>query len=55
MENNTKLKKDLGVSAAMSIVVGCVIGAGDHDTLMETCSEYSYLAQIQMGDGKEAF
>ena len=28
MENNTKLKKDLGVSAAMSIVVGCVIGAG---------------------------
>ena len=28
MENNVKLKKDLGVSAAMSIVVGCVIGAG---------------------------
>lgn len=28
MENNTKMKKDLGVSAAMSIVVGCVIGAG---------------------------
>ena len=28
MENNTKLKKDLGVSAAMSLVVGCVIGAG---------------------------
>ena len=26
--NNTKMKKDLGVSAAMSIVVGCVIGAG---------------------------
>lgn len=33
---------------------GCVIGAGDHDTLMQTCSEYRYLAQIQMGDGKEA-
>ena len=28
MENNTKLKKDLGVSAAMALVVGCVIGAG---------------------------
>ena len=28
MENNTKLKKDLGVSAAMSLVIGCVIGAG---------------------------
>lgn len=28
MDNNTKLKKNLGVSAAMSIVVGCVIGAG---------------------------
>ena len=28
MENNTKLKKNLGVSAAMSLVVGCVIGAG---------------------------
>ena len=28
MENNAKMKKDLGVSAAMSIVVGCVIGAG---------------------------
>ena len=33
---------------------GCVLGAGNHDTLMETCSEYRYLAQIQMGDGKEA-
>ena len=33
---------------------GCVIGAGNHDALMETCSEYRYLAQIQMGDGKEA-
>ena len=28
MENNTKLKKNLGVTAAMSLVVGCVIGAG---------------------------
>lgn len=28
MEKQTKLKKELGVSAAMSIVVGCVIGAG---------------------------
>ena len=33
---------------------GCVIGAGDHETLMQTCSEYRYLADIQMGDGKEA-
>ena len=28
MEGNTQLKKSLGVMAAMSIVVGCVIGAG---------------------------
>ena len=28
MENNSKLKKELGVSAAMALVVGCVIGAG---------------------------
>lgn len=28
MVSNTKLKKDLGVSAAMSLVIGCVIGAG---------------------------
>ena len=28
MENNNQLKKSLGVSAAMAIVVGCVIGAG---------------------------
>ena len=33
---------------------GCVIGAGNHEQLMESCSEYRYLAQIQMGDGKEA-
>ena len=28
MENNTQLKKSLGVSAAMALVIGCVIGAG---------------------------
>ena len=28
MSNNTTMKKELGVSAAMAIVVGCVIGAG---------------------------
>lgn len=28
MESNTKMKKELGVSAAMSLVIGCVIGAG---------------------------
>ena len=28
MSNNTQMKKELGVSAAMAIVVGCVIGAG---------------------------
>ncbi len=33
---------------------GCVIGAGDHETLIETCSEFRYLADIQMGDGKQA-
>ena len=33
---------------------GCVIGAGNHEELMTTCAEYRYLAQIQMGDGKEA-
>ena len=33
---------------------GCVIGAGNHEALMESCSEYRYLAEIQMGDGKEA-
>jgi ATP-binding cassette subfamily B protein len=33
---------------------GCVIGSGNHDQLMETCAEYRYLAEIQMGDGKEA-
>ena len=32
---------------------GCVIGAGDHDHLMNTCDEYRIIAQTQMGDGKE--
>ena len=34
---------------------GAVIGSGDHDHLMATCSEYRHLAITQMGDGKEAF
>ena len=33
---------------------GAVLGMGNHDQLMESCSEYRYLAEIQMGDGKEA-
>ena len=33
---------------------GCVIGMGNHEQLMASCSEYRYLAEIQMGDGKEA-
>jgi len=32
---------------------GCVIGAGDHDHLMETCEEYQLIAHTQMGEGKE--
>ena len=32
---------------------GNVIGAGNHETLMQTCEEYAYLANIQMGEGKE--
>jgi len=28
MSQKTEMKKELGVSAAMAIVVGCVIGAG---------------------------
>ena len=27
---------------------------GNHEQLMASCSEYRYLAEIQMGDGKEA-
>ena len=33
---------------------GCVIGAGNHDHLMENCGEYRHLALTQMGEGKEA-
>ena len=32
---------------------GIVIGAGDHDHLMESCDEYRIIAETQMGDGKE--
>ena len=33
---------------------GQVIGAGNHDQLMQTCDEYRIIAETQMGDGKEA-
>ena len=33
---------------------GCVIGKGTHDELMATCPEYRHIAEIQMGDGREA-
>ncbi len=33
---------------------GKVIGMGDHDTLMNTCSEYRLIAESQMGTGEEA-
>ena len=32
---------------------GCVLGAGDHETLMEQCEEYRLIADAQMGDRKE--
>lgn len=32
---------------------GRVIGAGNHETLMQTCEEYRIIAQTQMGDGRE--
>ena len=32
---------------------GAVIGAGDHQHLMETCEEYRSIAQTQMGEGRE--
>ena len=32
---------------------GCVIGAGDHAHLMESCEEYRSIAETQMGEGKE--
>lgn len=33
---------------------GAVIGLGNHEQLMESCGEYRIIADIQMGDGKEA-
>ena len=33
---------------------GAVIGKGTHQALMESCEEYRHIAEIQMGDGKEA-
>ena len=33
---------------------GAVIGAGDHETLIQSCEEYRIIAETQMGDGKEA-
>ena len=33
---------------------GQVIGAGTHDTLMDTGEEYRIIAETQMGDGREA-
>ena len=32
---------------------GSVLGAGDHETLMENCEEYRLIADAQMGDRKE--
>ena len=32
---------------------GQVVGAGNHDHLMDTCEEYRIIAQTQMGDGRE--
>lgn len=32
---------------------GAVIGAGDHEHLMETCEEYRSIARTQMGEGRE--
>jgi ATP-binding cassette subfamily B protein len=32
---------------------GIVIGAGDHETLMNTCEEYRLIAEVQMGDREE--
>lgn len=33
---------------------GQVIGAGDHQQLLDSCEEYRLIAHAQMGDGKEA-
>jgi ATP-binding cassette subfamily B protein len=32
---------------------GEVIGAGNHEQLMDSCNEYRTIAEIQMGEGKE--
>ena len=32
---------------------GKVIGMGNHEQMLQDCSEYRFLAQIQMGEGKE--
>jgi len=32
---------------------GGILGAGSHETLMESCEEYRLIAHTQMGDGKE--
>jgi len=32
---------------------GKIIGMGDHETMLRTCEEYRYLAEIQMSDGRE--
>ena len=32
---------------------GAVIGAGNHEHLMDACEEYRIIAQTQMGEGKE--
>ena len=32
---------------------GAVIGAGDHESLMNTCEEYQMIANTQMGDREE--
>jgi ATP-binding cassette subfamily B protein len=33
---------------------GCVIGAGNHQQLMDMCESYRQIALTQMGDGREA-
>lgn len=32
---------------------GGILGAGSHDTLLDSCEEYRMIAHTQMGDGKE--
>ena len=33
---------------------GGILGAGSHETLLDSCEEYRMIAHTQMGDGKEA-